>query len=107
MIPACFSGIHGDAGTAHIPVVLHVAVEVVRDLVVDVDVVHLANWKSSAVKTAAVHRRNAEAAVIGDHKAIGIGGIDPDIVRVSAPRDIFEVLAAVHGPVEGTAGHEK
>src|SRR5246500_5946368 len=105
MIPACFPGIHGDAGTAHIPVVLHIAVEVVRDLIVDVDVVHLADWKSSAVKTATVHRRNAEAAVIGDHKTIGIDGIDPDIVRVSAPGNILEVLASVHGPGEGTAGH--
>ena len=102
VIPTGFAGVYGHAGAAHVPIVLHVAVEVVRNLVVNVDVVHLADGQSNAVKTAAVHGRNLHAAVVGDHEAIGIGGIDPDVVSVSAPRDVVKILACIQRLVEGT-----
>jgi len=58
-------------------------------------VVHLADGQSRPVKTAAVHGGDAQAAVVGDHEAIGIGGVDPYVVCVSAPGDFFEVLPAI------------
>src|SRR5277367_4694048 len=57
-IPPRFLRIDGHAGAAHVPVILHVAVEIVGSLVVDSNVVHLSNGKSDAVKTSAVYSRN-------------------------------------------------
>ena len=102
VIPTGFAGVYGYAGAAHVPIVLHVAVEVVRNLVVNVDVVHLANGQSNSVKTAAVHGRNLHASVVSNDEAIGIGGIDPDIVSVPAPRDGVKILARIQGLVERT-----
>src|SRR6266571_3096585 len=55
MIPACFLGVYGHAGAAHVSVVLHIAVEVVRNLVVDVHVIHLTDRQSNAMEAAAVN----------------------------------------------------
>src|SRR5205814_1688182 len=62
--------------------------------------------QSRAMKTAAVNRGDVHAAIVGDDKAIGILRIDPDVVRVSAPGNVFEIFATVAWLVEGTAGNE-
>src|SRR5215831_1415985 len=72
-----------DAGPAHVRAVLHVGIDVIRNLVVHGDVVHLANWKLNTMEAAPVNGRNVEAAVVGDDKAIGILRIDPDVVIVA------------------------
>src|SRR5215469_13611702 len=53
------------AGPAHVSVVLHVCVEVVGNLVVDSDVIHLADWQLNAVEAAAVNGADVQAAVVG------------------------------------------
>src|SRR4051812_39801031 len=95
VIPSGLARVDGNAGPAHVSVVLHVAVEVVGNLVVHIDVVHLPDGQSRAMKTAAVNRGDVHAAIVGDDKAIGILRIDPDIVRVSAPGNVFEIFATV------------
>src|SRR5882762_6916412 len=104
MIPAGFLRVDRHAGTAHVSIVLHVAVEVVRNLVVDINVVHLADWQSNAVKAAAVNGSNYHSRVIGDYKPIGIGWIDPNIVSVSAPVDFLKILSSVQRLMERTVG---
>src|SRR6266852_6601496 len=104
-IPSRFLRIHRHAGTAHVSVVLHIAVEIVGDLVVDVDVVHLADWKSHAVEAAAVNGGDDHPGIISDHKTIWIGGVDPDIVSVSAPADFLKILAAIERLMKRAVGN--
>src|SRR5580765_7320668 len=85
MIPTSFVCINGHARTSHVSVVLHVAVEVVRNLVVDSDVIHLADRQFHAMQSAAVHGCDAHTSIVGDDKPIGVCRINPDIVRVSSP----------------------
>src|SRR6266436_7159795 len=66
-IPPSLLRIDGHARTAHISVVLHVAVAIVGDLVVYVDVVHLADRQRNAMEPAAVNGGDVHARVIGDH----------------------------------------
>src|SRR5690242_16581518 len=61
-----------DAGAAHIRAVLHVGVDVVRNLIVDGDVIHLTNWKLNALEAAPVNGGDVQAAVVGDDEAVGI-----------------------------------
>src|SRR6266853_1887432 len=104
-IPAGLLRIDRDARAAHVPVVLHVAVKIVGDLIVDIDVVHLADGKSDAVEAAAMHGSDVHSRVIGDYKTIGIGGIHPDIVSVSSPVDFLEILSAIKRLVERAVGN--
>src|SRR5580704_6198746 len=94
-VPTRFVGVERHTGPAHVPVILHVAVEVVGNLLVHSHVIHLPDGQSDAVKSAAVHGGDDQACIVGDHETIGIGGIDPDVVRVAAPADFVEVLAAI------------
>src|SRR5580704_1949891 len=57
-IPSRLLRIDGHAGPTHVPVILHVAIKVVRRLVVDVHVIHLPDRQSDAVKSTSVYRRN-------------------------------------------------
>src|SRR4029077_6015917 len=84
-IPAGFLRINGYAGTTHVPVVLHVAVEVVGHLVIDCDVIHLADRQRDAVEPATVHGGDEHAAIVGDDEAVGVGGVDPDVVGIAPP----------------------
>src|SRR5216683_1107185 len=104
-IPTGLLRIDGHAGATHVSVVLHVAVKIVRDLIVDVDVVHLADGKSDVVEAAAVHGGDVHSGVIGDSKTIGIGGIHPDIVSVSSPADFLEILSAIERLMERAVGN--
>src|SRR5208282_6499080 len=54
VIPSSFLRIDGHTGATHVPVILHVAIEVVRNLIVDVHMVHLPDRQSDPVKTAPV-----------------------------------------------------
>jgi len=83
VVPAGFIAIDRHAGTSHVSVILHVAVEVVRDLVIDRHVIHLPDGQFHAMPSASVHGGDAHSSVISDDEPIGIGGIDPDVVRVS------------------------
>lgn len=85
MVPAGFITIDRHAWTSHVSVILHVAVEVVRDLVVDRDVIHLPDGQFHAMHAASVHGGGAHSSIINNEEPIGIGGADPDVVRVAAP----------------------
>src|SRR5215472_9013571 len=84
-----------DAGPAHVGAVLHVGVDVVRNLVVHSDVIHLADRKLHAQEAAAVNGGDVQAAVVGDDETVGILRIDPNVVIVAAPGDFFEKFAAI------------
>src|ERR1700736_2773603 len=86
-VPTCLPGIHGHAGTAHVPVILHVAVEVIGNLVIHGDVVHLADGQGDTVESATVDRVDDHPAVIRNDEAIRIGRIDPDVVGIPSPAD--------------------
>src|SRR5919201_1343604 len=57
-----------NAWSAHVPVVLHVAVEVVGNLIVDGDVVHLPDWEFHVVKATSVNSRNVHSSVVSKHE---------------------------------------
>src|SRR6266702_6387182 len=94
-VPTCLPGIDGHAGTAHIPVILHVAVEIVGNLVIHGDVVHLPDGQGDAVETAAVDRCDDHPAVVCNDETIRVGGINPDVVRIAAPADFVKTLTRV------------
>ncbi len=56
------------------------------------------------MEAAAVNRRDDHPAIIGNHEAVGIGRIDPDVVGIAAPADLAEILARIQRLVEGTVG---
>ncbi len=88
MIPAgigtAFTHIH--AGPAHGGVVLYVAVQVIQNLIVNRDVIHLADRQRDVMKAPPTDRGNGEAAVKPDREALRIFRIHPDIVVIPAPR---------------------
>jgi hypothetical protein len=59
-------------------------------------------WRRSA---ATVNGGDVHPGVIGDHKTVGIGGIDPDIVSVSAPADFLEILPSIKRLVKRAVGN--
>ena len=93
-----------DRRPAHRAVVLHVRVDVVRHLVVDGDVIHLADRQLHALRAAAVLRGQRDAGVVRDREAIGVLRIPPDVVVVAAPVDAAERLAAVDRLEERAVG---
>src|SRR5262249_22322461 len=103
-LPAGLLGIDGNAGAAHVPVVLHVAVEVVGDLVIDRNVVHLPNWQRDAMEPAPVYRRDEHPGIVGDDETVRIGRIDPDVVGVAAPADLVKALTPVQRLMERAIG---
>src|SRR5262252_8922213 len=76
---------------AHVSVVLHVAVEVIRNLLVDIHVVHLPDGKCDAMETASMDGGDVHASIVGDDEAVGIGGINPDVMRVAAPVNFLKI----------------
>src|SRR5579862_247821 len=100
VIPACFPEVNWHAGTAHVPVVLHVAVEVIRNLVIDIDVIHLPDRQIHAMEAAAMNCSDVHAAVVGNHEAVGVVRINPYIVIVATPGNLSEVESSVEGSVE-------
>ena len=79
--------------------VLPVAVDVVGDLVVDRDVIHLRDRQLNLMPAAPAVDREAEAVVVRDDEAVAVGRIDPHVVVVAdrreAPRELDAGLAAV------------
>src|SRR5207253_6146527 len=94
------------ARPAHRAIVLAVAVDPVRDLIVYGDVIHLADRQGDVSEAAAVARRYAHVGVVRESETIGIVRIEPDVVIVSAPRLVLEPDAAVRGPEEAAVGNE-
>ena len=103
-VPTGFMRIDRHARAAHVPVVLHVAVKVVRNLIVHGHVVHLADGQGDTMEAAPVDRRDDHPTVVGDHEAIGIGRIDPDVVGIAAPADFVKILARIQRLMEGAVG---
>src|SRR5207302_9869071 len=66
--------------------VLLVAVDEVRNAVVDGDVVHLRDWQIDVEPRAATRRRDVYARVVADDHSLGIRRIDPHVVVVAAGR---------------------
>ncbi len=88
------------------PPVLAISVDVVRDLVVRPDVVHLGDRQHHPLECAAPVHGNREAAVVGDHDSLVVGRVDPHIVRVAtAPRGVLhEAAPSVHRHREAHGG---
>src|SRR5882757_1046395 len=94
-VPTSLLGIHRHAGTAHVPVVLHVAVEVVGNLLIHGDVIHLADGQGDTVKSTPVDGRDEHPTVIRNNEAVGIERIDPDVVGITSPADLVKTLARI------------
>ena len=94
-VPICFLGIPRHHRAAHVAVILHVAIEIVGNLIVHGDVVHLADGQYDAVEAATVQRGNNQPGVVGDHEAIRVDRIDPDVVGIAAPADFVKILARI------------
>ncbi len=100
------------ARAAHGAVILHVAVNLVRHVVIDGHVVDLADRQCNAVD-AGLHRvlrvvvgDDVHAAIVRDDDALAVG-IHPDIVRVAAaPVDAAERFAAIGRLPEAAIGHQ-
>src|SRR5262249_28641827 len=71
-------------------VVLTIAVDPIRNLIVDRDVIHLRDRQRHVLERATVIRREPSGRVIREAEVIGILRIDPDVVIVTAPRDFDE-----------------
>ena len=99
-------GFGGRAEASHRPVVLHVAVDVIGDVVVHGDVVHLADGERNAARRFPVIIGHEHPAVVGDEDAAGVGRVDPDVMGVPAPGQGPEGLASIRGLVEAAVGHE-
>src|SRR5208282_5814014 len=52
-----------------------------------------------------MNRCNDHAGIVGNYKTVGIGGIDPDVVRVAAPADFLKVLARIQRLMEGAVSY--
>ena len=96
------------ARPTHRPVVLPVAVDPVRHLVVGRDVVHLADRQLDLIEGLAVIDRDAHAAVARGNPVVGVLPVHPDVVAVAAAAAVVdrEVLAAVERPVKAAVGDE-
>ena len=81
-------------------VVLHIPVNVVRNLIIHGHVIHLPDGQLHAMESLSVHRRDIDSAIVGDHKAVWIHRVNPNIVVVAAPRNWVKCLAAIHGMQE-------
>src|SRR5205085_3766509 len=78
------------ARSAHRAVVLTIAVDPIRNLLVDGDVIHLADRQRDGLERLAVIGRETRAQVVGQTEMVGILRIDPDVVIVAAPRNFGE-----------------
>src|SRR5712692_5188684 len=113
MIPEVAGAVVAGAGAfrrddraAHRAVVLHVAVDVVRHLVVNGHVVHLPDRQLDALGAPSVLRRQRDASIVRDREAIGVLGIPPDVVIVAAPVDAAEQLASIDRLEERAVGNQ-
>ena len=93
------------AGTAHVRSVLHVAVDVVGHLIVHGDVIHLADWQCHVMKSPPVNGGNIQPAIVGNHEAIRIQRVNPNIVIVATPRHFFECFTTVQRFQKAAIGH--
>ena len=98
---AVLAGLRRRARTAHGPVVLTIAVDPVRHLLVDRDVIHLADRQRDVRERPPMIPRDARAAVARLGPVIRVLRIHPDIVTVAAAAvGDREREAAVHRTVE-------
>ena len=88
------------------PTVLHICVHEIWHLIVDSYVIHLPNRQNYAVKASTVHSRDDQPAIVGNHKAVRVQRIDPDVVSIASPRHRSEDFSAVQRPVEVAARHQ-
>src|SRR5450432_1185594 len=94
------------AEAAHGAIVLHVAVDMVGHILVHGHVIHLADGQRDAGCGAAVVGGHVHAAIVGYADAVGILGVDENVVGVAAPWDGAERLAAIGGLPEAAVGHQ-
>ena len=80
--------------------VLPVSVDVVGNLVVGGDVVHLPDRQLHVVPALAAVHRHAQAVVVRDDHAVAVHGIDPHVVVVAARRDLARQVDARLAAVE-------
>src|SRR6185312_12797698 len=95
VVPTGIATSHGYAGAAHRPIVLHVAIYVVGDLVIHGNVIHLPDGQLHIVEALAAVRGNVDAAIIGEGEAVGVFWVPPDVVVVAAPAGLFKCVPAV------------
>src|SRR5215469_8449843 len=56
------------------------------------------------MQSAAMHGSDAHASIVGDDETVRILRINPDVMSVSSPGDLLEVLPAVQRSMERTTG---
>src|SRR5260370_7192439 len=78
----------GYARAAHVWSVLHVAIHVVKDLVIYGDVIHMSDGELHTVESAPVQRRHIYTAVACDDNPIAFARINPDIQLPPSPRPL-------------------
>src|SRR5689334_3904123 len=85
------------ARTAIGAAILLVAVDEVRDLIINGDVIELCDRELDAIPGVSAIDGDTDAAVVGDDHAIAVRGIDPHVVIVAAGdgRKIRQRFAAV------------
>ena len=57
------------------------------------------------MKSAPMNSRNVHSSIVGNHEAVGVQRVDPDIVIVSPPRDFLKRFAAVQGFQKAAVGN--
>src|ERR1051326_8462099 len=109
MVPSglgLFGAAHLQAGAAHGAIVLHVSIHVIGNLVINGDVIHLPNRQGYLLEAAAMIGGDDQPAIEADGKAIGIGGVEPDVVIVAAPLSFAKRFAAIHGEMPRAARNQ-
>ena len=93
---AVFPAQLSEVGPAHVPVVLHIGINVVRNLVVHRHVVHLPDGQHHAMESAPVYGGDAQPAIVGNHKTLRVFRVHPNVVVVAAPMHFLKILRPVH-----------
>ncbi len=92
------------AGTFIRRPVLLASVDVIGNLVIHVDMIHLSDWKSDPLESFATVAGDDDSAVIADHETVRVFGIRPHIMAVSAPAHGLGCVAAVKCPALAVGG---
>ncbi len=85
------------AGTSEGGAILPISINIVRDLIVDIHMIHLSNRKGNAMPTFAPVGGNTDELIITHNHAVRNQGIDPHVMIISTHhiRYSFKVLTPI------------
>src|SRR5579863_1332621 len=96
------------ARAAESGLVLAISVNIIWNVVIGEGVVHLGDRKFVGLKTAFAIERDADAVIVGNHGAVGIERIVPDVMHIPRwPGNIFGQRIAAVTRVTDAHGHEE